>query len=186
MGVDAKTGRFLWRHDKTVSKYGANIPTPVSDDGRVYSAGAGTGGGLVRLTVGGAAAAADPVYFSPKLPTAVGGAVKVGGFLYGTSAQAMLCADFNTGDVKWEERALGAAALCYAEGRLYLTARTATSRWWNQPPKVTARRAVSLRLVSRRASTRWRRPGRIRWWPTAGSTSGTWAFSGVLTSARAG
>src|SRR6185369_4720979 len=28
VGVDAKTGKFLWRYGKAVSRYGANIPTP--------------------------------------------------------------------------------------------------------------------------------------------------------------
>jgi outer membrane protein assembly factor BamB len=32
----------------------------------------------------------------------------------------MMCIDFATGKIQWEERALGAAALCYADGRLYL------------------------------------------------------------------
>ena len=63
---------------------------------------------------------AEPIYFESKLPTAIGGAVKVGEFLYGTTAQAMLCLEFATGKIKWEERALGAASLCYADGRLYL------------------------------------------------------------------
>jgi outer membrane protein assembly factor BamB len=32
----------------------------------------------------------------------------------------MMCLDFATGEVKWQERAIGAASLCYADGRLYL------------------------------------------------------------------
>ena len=40
--------------------------------------------------------------------------------MYGTTAQALLCIEFTTGNVKWEERALGPASLCYADGRLYL------------------------------------------------------------------
>jgi hypothetical protein len=81
---------------------------------------AGTGGGAVRLKPKDGGVEAEPLYFEAKLPTAIGGAVKVGEHLYGTTAQAMLCLDFKTGQVKWEERALGAASLCYAEGRLYL------------------------------------------------------------------
>ena len=61
----------------------------------------------------------EEVYFESKFPAAIGGAVKVGNYLYGTS-QAMLCVEFATGKIKWEERALGAASLCYADGRLYL------------------------------------------------------------------
>jgi outer membrane protein assembly factor BamB len=74
----------------------------------------------VKLTAKDGKIQADEVYFESKLPTAIGGAVKVGNFLYGTTGQALLCIDFATGAVKWEDRAIGAASLCFADGRLYL------------------------------------------------------------------
>src|ERR1043166_6290915 len=120
VGVDSKTGKFLWRYPKPTSRYGGNIPTPLASDGYIFTASAGTGAGLVKLKASDAGVEAEQVYFEAKLPTAIGGAVKVGDFLYGTTGQAMLCLDFATGQVKWEERALGAASLCYADGRLYL------------------------------------------------------------------
>ncbi len=122
VGVEAKTGKFLWRYDKAVSKFNANIPTPVTRDGCIYTAGAGTGGGVVKLKANNGAVEAEPVHFSPKLPTAIGGAVLLGDHLYGTGGSGMLCAEFTTGSVKWEDRALGAASLCHADGRLYLHA----------------------------------------------------------------
>jgi outer membrane protein assembly factor BamB len=122
VGVEARTGRLLWRHDQTSSRYNANIPTPLVRGNQVYSAGAGTGGGLVELKAAGDGIEAKPVYFSPKLPTAIGGSVRVGDFFYGTSGPTMVCVEYATGTVKWEERALGAAALCFADGRLYLNA----------------------------------------------------------------
>ena len=122
VGIDAKTGKLLWRHAQTVSKYGANIPTPVAAGDLLFSAGAGTGGGTVRLLAKNGGIQPEPVYFSPKLPTAIGGAVKVGEWLFGTTAQAMVCVTFATGEPKWEERALGAASLCVADGRIYLHA----------------------------------------------------------------
>lgn len=120
VGVDAKTGKFLWRYGKAVSKYGANIPTPVASGALIYCAAAGTGGGAVKLQVTDGHVAAEQVYFESKLPTAIGGAVKVGDYLYGTTAQALMCVEFATGQMKWEERGLGAASLCAADGRLYL------------------------------------------------------------------
>ena len=120
VGAEAKTGRFLWRYGKPVSRYGANIPTPLTSDGYIYSAAAGTGGGVVKLKVNEGSVEPEQVYFESKFPTAIGGAVKIGDFLYGTTAEALLCAEFATGQVKWEDRALGAASLCYADGRLYL------------------------------------------------------------------
>jgi hypothetical protein len=120
VGVEAKTGKSLWRYPKAVSRYGANIPTPVAGDGYIYCGSAGTGGGAVKLKITDARVEAEQVYFESKLPTAIGGTVKLGDYLYGTTAQAMLCFEFKTGEVKWEDRALGAASLCYADGRLYL------------------------------------------------------------------
>jgi outer membrane protein assembly factor BamB len=121
VGLDAKTGDLLWRYGKPVSPFNANIPTPVASEGYIYVASAGKGAGAVKLTkTDDGGFNPEEVYFAAKLPTAIGGAVKVGDFLYSTTAQAMLCVEFSTGDVKWQERALGAASLCYADDRLYL------------------------------------------------------------------
>ena len=120
VGVEADTGKFLWRYGKPISRYGANIPTPVASDDHIYAASAGTGGGVVKFNVKDGSIEPEQVYFESKLPTAIGGTVKIGEFLYGTTAEALLCTEFATGRVKWEDRSLGAASLCYADGRLYL------------------------------------------------------------------
>jgi outer membrane protein assembly factor BamB len=119
-GVDAKTGKLLWRFEKATSRYGANIPTPVASGGIIYAGSAGTGGGAVKLTAKDGGIQAEQLYFETKLPTAIGGSVKAGDYLYGTSPQSMLCVEFATGKVKWEERALGAASICFAGGLLFL------------------------------------------------------------------
>jgi outer membrane protein assembly factor BamB len=120
VGVEAKSGKFLWRYGKPISRFDANIPTPIASDGYIYVGSAGTGGGAVKLNAKDGSVTPEEVYFGPKFPTAIGGAVNIGAFLYGTTAQALLCIEFATGQVKWEDRALGAASLCYADGRLYL------------------------------------------------------------------
>jgi outer membrane protein assembly factor BamB len=120
VGVEAKTGKLLWRYNRTAKGSPAVIPTPVADGDFIYSGGAMAGGGAVRLKASGGAFEAEQVYFSPKLPTSVGGAVKVGEYLYGTSAAGLLCLEFTTGTVKWDDRSIGAASLCCADGRLYL------------------------------------------------------------------
>jgi outer membrane protein assembly factor BamB len=120
VGVDAKTGELLWRYPRAVSRYNANIPTPLAHGARIYTASAGTGGGLVELNKKNGGVGVEEVYFDVKLPSAIGGVVKVGDYLYGTTGSAMICVDFATGQLKWEERALGAASLCYADERLYL------------------------------------------------------------------
>jgi outer membrane protein assembly factor BamB len=120
VGVEAKAGRFLWRYPKPVSRFNANIPTPLAGGDIVYVASAGTGGGAVRLKADAGGVAFDELYFDPKLPTAIGGAILLDGFLYGTTAQGMMCVEFASGKVRWEDRSIGAASLCHADGRLYL------------------------------------------------------------------
>jgi outer membrane protein assembly factor BamB len=78
------------------------------------------GGGLAQIRNTGGTYTADSVYATRKLPNALGGAIKVGNYLYGTTSTALLCLEFSTGKVIWEDRSVGAASLCYAEGRLYV------------------------------------------------------------------
>lgn len=122
IGVEAKSGKFLWRWDRPAQGSPANIPTPVVFEDYVFAGSGRAGGGLAKLNVKDGAVEVQQIYFEQKVPTAIGGAIKLGKELYGTTAQAMLCLDALTGQLKWEDRALGAAALCFADGRLYLHA----------------------------------------------------------------
>ncbi|MBY0527791.1 MAG: PQQ-like beta-propeller repeat protein [Gemmataceae bacterium] len=119
VGVDAKTGKVLWRYDRTVDR-GANILTPVVLGNRVFTAGSRTGGALVELKVEGEGVEAAEVYFDKSLGASIGGVVLVDGHMYGTTAASLFCAEFATGKVKWTERAVGPASICYADGRLYV------------------------------------------------------------------
>ncbi len=118
-GVDAATGKLLWRYDKT-AKSPANIPTAVVYQNYIYSASGRGGCGVVELKVKDQTVEADPVYFNMKLPNAIGGSVEVGGFLYGTSSAGLQCVDFITGQQKWQNRSIGTGSVCYADGQLYL------------------------------------------------------------------
>ena len=119
VGVEAKTGKFLWRYEKTFSPYGASIFTPVVQGNRVFSSAAGKGGGLVELTATNGMVTAKEVYFDKELGAGIGGAVLIDGHLYGASQQFLFCLEFATGKVKWTESAPKATALCFADGRLY-------------------------------------------------------------------
>jgi outer membrane protein assembly factor BamB len=119
VGVDAKTGKFLWRYTKT-SDMGANILTPIVLGDRVFTATSRTGGGLVELKADGAGVTAKEIYYDRAVTPGIGGAVLLDGYVYGTTSQALFCADFATGKVKWKERSVGAASLCAADGLLFV------------------------------------------------------------------
>jgi len=120
VGVDANTGKFLWRYSKTADGMGMNIQTPVVHEAYIYSAARRTGGGLVKLRPEKEGIAAEQVYYERNLPTAIGGAVLLNGYLYGTTGDELACAEFETGKVKWHEKCVGAGAICCADGRLYI------------------------------------------------------------------
>lgn len=130
VGVSAADGKFLWRYDRCANSHGINCSTPVYQDGLVFAASAyGTGGGLVKLSKdenGGVKA--DPVYFTRKMQNHHGGMILFDGCLYGANGGneggALVCLDFNTGDVLWDERddaehRAPKGSLAMADGRLY-------------------------------------------------------------------
>jgi outer membrane protein assembly factor BamB len=120
VGVDAKTGRFLWRYEKT-STGPANIPMPVVNDGYVYTANARRfGGGLVQLHATGDGVNAEEVYFERDVPNTLGGQILLAGTLYGTNSKGMAVSDFVTGKIKWQAPGVGPGAVQYAEGLLYV------------------------------------------------------------------
>jgi outer membrane protein assembly factor BamB len=120
VGVDAKTGEFLWRY-KEVVKGPAQAFTPVVRGEYVYGGALSIGGGLVRLKPDGSGVAAEQVYFERGLPNGFGGAVLVGDYLYGTPSRGPLVAvEFTTGKVKWKAEDFGMASVAYADGNLYI------------------------------------------------------------------
>jgi outer membrane protein assembly factor BamB len=121
VGVDARTGEFLWRY-KEVVKGMAQIPTPVTRDGYVYGGAMNVGGGLVRLKPDGNGVAAEQVYFVRGLPNGIGGAVLVGDYLYGTedAKERLVAVEYTTGKVKWQAESFGIGSVACADGLLYL------------------------------------------------------------------
>jgi outer membrane protein assembly factor BamB len=119
VGVDAKTGQFLWRYAAVV-KGMAQMVTPVARDAYVYGGAHGIGGGLVRLKSERDGVAAEQVYFERGLPNSIGGSVLVGEYLYGTSGAGLVAAEFTTGKVKWQAESIGRGSVAYADGHLYV------------------------------------------------------------------
>jgi outer membrane protein assembly factor BamB len=121
VGVDAKTGQFLWRY-REAAKGPAQYFTPVGRDGYVYGGALGVGGGLVHLKSAPGGVAAEQVYFERGLPNGLGGAVLVGEYLYGTEIAGgeLVASEFITGKMKWKAESIGRVSVAYADGLLYL------------------------------------------------------------------
>ena len=130
VGVAASDGKFLWRYDRAANSHGINCSTPIYHDGLVFAASAyGAGGGLVKLskdTNGGVGA--EEVYFSRNMQNHHGGIILLDGCLYGANGGneggALVCLDFQTGNVLWDERDSAEhrapkGSLALADGRLY-------------------------------------------------------------------
>jgi len=119
VGVDAETGKFLWRYDKPANGT-ANCATPLFHDGYVFaSSDYGTGGGLVRLTRDGTDMQAHEEYFTRHMKNHHGGMVLVDGYLYGADGGRLTCLEFKSGKVMWESDNAGKGSIAYADGHLY-------------------------------------------------------------------
>jgi outer membrane protein assembly factor BamB len=119
VGVDAKTGRFLWRYDKT-STGPANIATPVAYQNYVYATNARRfGGALVQLHATKDGVSAEEVYFERDVPNTLGGQVLIEGILYGANPKGAVAADYLTGKIHWQGEGAGPASVVYADGLLY-------------------------------------------------------------------
>lgn len=128
VGVAASDGKFLWRYDPPANRSGINCSTPVYHDGQVFAASAyGAGGGLVTLSKdANGGVKAKEVYFTKKMQNHHGGMILVDGSLYGANGGngggALVCLDFETGKVLWDQRTENRApkgSIAMADGRLY-------------------------------------------------------------------
>jgi outer membrane protein assembly factor BamB len=123
IGVSAKEGKLLWRYRKNVG--GQSCMTPIFHDGCVFTSASGTeegagGDALLRLEPSAEGVKATEVYLHRHVLNHHGGVVRVGDYLYGCGGSGLVCLDFKTGAVKWNERSIGRGSLIVADGHVYL------------------------------------------------------------------
>jgi outer membrane protein assembly factor BamB len=130
VGVAASDGKFLWRYDRPANRMSINCSTPIYHDGLVFAASAyGAGGGLVKLIKdANGGVKAEEVYFAKKMQNHHGGMIVFDGCLYGANGGneggSLVCLDFKTGNIRWDERDSGQrrapkGSVALADGRLY-------------------------------------------------------------------
>lgn len=114
-GISAADGKFLWSYASPANRNGIACSMPIVKDGHVFAATAyNTGGGLAKVSGG----KAEEVYFSREMQNHHGGMVLVGDYLYGTGVNQLLCLEFKTGKLMWENRKPGKGSITYADGML--------------------------------------------------------------------
>lgn len=122
VGVDAKTGAFLWNY-KRINNGTANIPTAVAHGDLVFcSTGYGTGAALLKLD----GKTATEQYFlkGDTFQNHHGGFLRIGEHLYsgsGHNAGKPTCIELKTGKVLWQQEQIGkgSGAVTAADGHLY-------------------------------------------------------------------
>jgi outer membrane protein assembly factor BamB len=119
-GVTLNEGKPLWSYAAPANGT-ANCCSPIIDGNLVFASSSyGTGGGLTKITSAGSAQQAEEVYFEKKMACHHGGIVKIGDYMYSNGGGALICMEFATGEIKWQNRASGKGSLCVADGMLYL------------------------------------------------------------------
>jgi outer membrane protein assembly factor BamB len=124
IGVDADTGKQLWRYEQKVP-YEANISHPIYHEGHVViSSTWGVGTTMLKLTPTGV----EKVWHTTEFDNEHGGFVLVDGHLYGLADgnhkhRHWACLDWKTGKTMWAGDSipgLRSATTSYADGMLYL------------------------------------------------------------------
>ena len=120
VGIDAKSGQALWNYRKPANST-ANCSTPVVLGDSVFAAsGYGTGGGRVTITRQGSNWNVNEDYFVRKMESHHGGFLLHDGYIYGTNDSVLMCLDWDTGRIMWQDRCVGKGSIAYADGHLYV------------------------------------------------------------------
>jgi outer membrane protein assembly factor BamB len=119
-GVDAATGKLIWRSPWTGGRT-AVIPTPIVKGDEVFIS-SGYGAGCKKVKVNGSEA--TNVFLNKDLENHHGGVILAGDYLYGHSSAkeqgGWTCMAWADGSVKWKEKgALSKGAIGHADGMFY-------------------------------------------------------------------
>ncbi len=145
VGVNAKTGRLLWRVPYP-AKYDENIVMPLFHNGHVFCTSRTSGSRLYRLKVKGQACSVEKVWADQPFEVHHEGVLLLDGHLYGCAMSRRpghwMCLDFAAGTRRWADRGIGRASITWADGRIYAVSHTGTVALVDPSP-------AAYRLVSR-------------------------------------
>jgi len=122
IGVDANTGKLLWRHPRDVA-YDIHAVSPVYEDGCIYitSGYGGERGEMLELSADGMSITKK--WSDSKLDCHHGGVIVLDGHVYGASDRNgrgnWRCLNLKTGELVADIRGVGKGSICYADGMFY-------------------------------------------------------------------
>lgn len=120
-GLTRDAGRLLWSYRHQKADNSINITTAVVAEDRVLIASAyGNGAGLAAITTAEGKQAAEEVYFEKQLDNHHGGIIKVGDYVYGTGSKGLICMNYVTGEIAWQDGSVGKGSLTVADGMIYM------------------------------------------------------------------
>jgi len=116
---NADTGEKLWSHPQT-NKRNIHPNTPLYYNGMLFSS-TGYGGGALLLRLKDGGKSVEEVWKNTEVDTQIGGAVKVGNYVYATGHdhRYWFCVDWNTGKIMYKVRDIAPCNVVYADGMLY-------------------------------------------------------------------
>jgi outer membrane protein assembly factor BamB len=118
--AEADTGRLVWR-EKWDTAWNVNAATPIFHDGYLFlTSGYQTGSGLFKLSKDGDRLAARKVWTNQGIMNKFQSPILHKGKLYTSDQNALVCADFMTGDQVWRIPRIKHGTLAMSEGTLFL------------------------------------------------------------------
>ena len=118
-GVDAATGKLLWRAERKGAT--AVITTPIYANNQVYvTSGYGVGCNAFKITKDAGGFKTEELYANKNMANHHGGVILLGDYLYGFSdSKGWICQEFKSGDIKWNDKGVGKGSIGYADGHFY-------------------------------------------------------------------
>ena len=121
IGLEATTGKMLWSHESG-NRHNIQANTPLYSNNMIFVASIDRGAIMLRLTNGGRSV--EHVWEIRDFDNMMGGFVKVGNYIYGSSSgftnQDWFCVNWYTGEIMWRESGLGVGAIIANDGMLYI------------------------------------------------------------------
>jgi len=119
-GIDASTGKFLWKHPQP-NTYSVHPNTPVYLDGNLYcTSGYGQGGVMLKLSPDGNSV--SELWRNKSLDPRIGGVVALNGNIYGAGDQTrkLICLDWKSGKELYSIAQFSPSNIIANDGLLYV------------------------------------------------------------------